>query len=74
MGGTVLDLGTYRTRDGDLVHASYELDGSIKAEREGPKGWTRVDPSVITGAVKLSDDPFWPEGEHPTRGVLLVDP
>ena len=73
MGSTVLDLGTYRTRDGDLVHAWYGSDGLLTAEREGPRGWTRVDPSVITGAAKLSDDPFWPEGERPAQGVLWAD-
>lgn len=71
--GKTVDLGTYRTRDGDLVHAWYDGTGVLMAEREGAKGWSRVDPSVVTGAVKLSDDPFWPDGERPAQGVLLAD-
>jgi hypothetical protein len=72
--GTVLDLGTYRTTEGDLVHAWYDGDGALMAEREGPRGWTPIDPSAITTAVKLSDDPFWPEGERSMSDPLLVDP
>jgi hypothetical protein len=59
----VVDLGTYRTRDGDLVHAWYDSSGVLMAEREGPRGPMRVDPATLTAVVKLSDDPFWPEGE-----------
>lgn len=70
MGSAVVELGTYRTRDGDLVHAWYDASGVLRAEREGPNGWERIDPSAITSAVKLSDDPFWPEGEKPAQGVL----
>ncbi len=70
MGSAVVELGTYRTRDGDLVHAWYDSSGVLMAEKDGPKGKERVDPSTITGVVKLSDDPFWPEGEAPVQGVL----
>lgn len=71
MGSAVVELGTYRTRDGDLVHAWYDSSGVLMAEREGPNGRrVRVDPSAVTSAVKLSDDPFWPEGEAPAQGVL----
>lgn len=74
MGSTVVDLGTYRTRSGQLIHAWYDHRDALMAEREDNTGWVPVDPSVITGAVKLSDDPFWPEGEHPVQRVLAVDP
>ncbi len=70
MGSALVDLGTYRTPDGDLVHAWYDGSGVLMAERDGPGGRVRVDPSAVTGVVKLSDDPFWPEGEAPARGVL----
>lgn len=70
MASEVLELGTYRTRDGDLVHAWYDGSGALMAERDGPTGKERLDPSAITGVVKLSDDPFWPEGEAPAQGVL----
>ncbi len=70
MGSAVVDLGTYRTREGDLVHAWFDSTGILMAEREGPSGRVRIEPSAITNAVKLSDDPFWPEGEAPMQGVL----
>ena len=70
MGSAVVDLGTYRTRDGDLVHCWYDSSGVLMAERDGPKGKVRVDPGVVTGAVKLSDDPFWPEGDAPVQEIL----
>ncbi len=70
MGSALVDLGTYRTREGELVHAWYDSSGVLMAERESPQGWVRIDPSAVTSAVKLSDDPFWPEGEAPRQGVL----
>lgn len=66
-----IDLGTYRTPDGRLVHAWYDASGILMAEREGAGGREPVDPSAITGAVKLSDDPFWPEGEDLRQPALL---
>ncbi len=70
MSTAIVDLGTYRTSDGDLVHCWYDSAGVLMAEREGPKGRVRVDPSVVTGALKLSDEPFWPENDEPVQGVL----
>lgn len=66
----IVDLGTYRTADGELVHCWHDPSGVLMAEREGPKGRVSVDPSVLTSAVKLSDDPFWPEDDEPVQGVL----
>lgn len=63
MGSRVLELGTYRTTDGQLVHAWYDSSGVLMAERDGERGRERIDPATVTGAVKLSDDPWWPEGE-----------
>lgn len=67
---TIVDLGTYRTPEGDLLHCWCDSSGVVTAEREGPDGRVRVDPSAVTSAVKLSDDPFWPENDEPVRGVL----
>lgn len=67
--GHGIDLGTYRTSEGDLVHCWYDHSGVLLAERDGPKGKIRVDPRIVTGAVKLSDDPQWPDGE-PRQQVL----
>ena len=73
MSGKALDLGTYRTGDGDLVHLRYDPLGTLTAEREGPSGRERVDPSVVTHAVKVSDDPWWPDLEPPEQPVLWKD-
>lgn len=64
------DLGTYRTRKGELVHCWYDDRGTLRAELEGPGGPVRVDPSIVTNAVKLSDDPWWPDRQVPVQGVL----
>jgi hypothetical protein len=65
-----IDLGTYRTSDGDLVHCWYDASGVLMAERDGDGGKpVRVDPRTVTGAVKLSDDPHWPDSE-PAQQVL----
>lgn len=64
-----IDLGTYRTSDGDFVHCWYDASGVLMAERDGPKGKVRVDPRIVTSAVKLSDDPHWPD-EEPIQQVL----
>jgi hypothetical protein len=66
----VLDLGTYRGPGGELVHCWYDGSGALACEREGPHGRTRVDPSVVTRAVKLSDDPYWPEADEPVQEPL----
>jgi len=58
-----IDLGTYRTASGDFVHCWYDESGVLMAERDGPRGKVRVDPRTVTTAVKLSDDPHWPDGE-----------
>ncbi|HVH51633.1 MAG TPA: hypothetical protein VM690_05775 [Gaiellaceae bacterium] len=67
MGNVALDLGTYRTAGGELVHCWSDGSGVLTAEREGPNGPVRIDPSVLTGVIKLSDDPFWPEEQDPAR-------
>ena len=43
------------------------------AEEEAPGGTTRVaDLDALLNAVKLSDDPCWPDRE-PAGGLLLTD-
>ena len=73
MKSAVVDLGTYRTNDGELVHCWYDSGGTLMAEREGPNGRVRVDPSVLTSMVKLSDDPFRPEEEVPVQAGLWIE-
>jgi hypothetical protein len=73
MKATALDLGTYRTGDGELVHLWYDPLGTLVAERDGPDGREAVDPSVVTRAVKVSDDPYWPDEAPPMQPVLWND-
>ena len=73
MAAIALDLGTYRTSEGDLVHCWYDASGILMAERDMPNGRMRVDPSILTNAVKLSDDPLWPDREAPIPGTLWED-
>lgn len=61
--GGRLDLGTYRTATGELVHAWYDGSGILMAERDGPAGRTPIDAASVLNAVKLSDDPYWPDEE-----------
>lgn len=67
---TGIDLGTYRTKDGEFVHCWYDDSGVLLAERDTPLGTQRVDPRTLTTAVKLSDDPLWPDREGPRQIVL----
>ncbi len=73
MGNVAVDLGTYRAPGGTLVHCWHDPSGILIAEREGPNGPERVDPKVLTGAVKLSDEPFWPENSEARREALWVE-
>ena len=68
-----IELGTYRTSDGDLVHCWYDETGVLMAERDGPAGKVRVDPRTVTTAVKLSDDPLWPDGDGPVQASLWTE-
>ena len=73
MKATVLDLGTYRTGDGDLVHLWYDSLGMLVAEKDGPDGREAIDPSVVTRAVKVSDDPYWPDEPPVVQPSLWKD-
>lgn len=70
MGVVAVDLGTYRNADGDLVHCWYDSAGVLRAERDGPRGKMTVDPRTLTTAVKLSDDPLWPDRDAPAHAAL----
>lgn len=72
-GGATVDLGTYRTPTGELIHCWYEASGVLRAERDGPHGREWVDARTLVNAVKLSDDPYWPDHEAPVQGVLWED-
>ena len=64
-----IDPGTYRTDDGALVHVRRSASGKMLVEGDGAKG-KRGDLRV---AVKVSDDPDWPDGSAPDMTLLHAD-
>ena len=70
MNGELLP-GTYRAKNGDLIHCRDDFEGHTQVEVEHDDGSsTPADMTVLRGAVRLSDDPERPQ-RHP-RFVGLV--
>jgi hypothetical protein len=65
-----IDPGTYRTRDGALVHVRPSASGKMLVEVDGDTKGRRADLRV---AVKLSDDPDWPDGSASRVTLLHAD-
>jgi hypothetical protein len=65
-----IDPGTYRSEDGALVHVRPSASGKMLVEVDGPRGTKRGDFRV---AVKLSDDPDWPDGSASHMTLLHAD-
>jgi hypothetical protein len=65
-----IDPGTYRTADGALVHVRPSASGKmlidIDGDTKGKRGELRV-------AVKLSDDPDWPDLSASSTTLLHAD-
>jgi len=65
-----IDPGTYRTADGALVHVRPSASGKmlidIDSDTKSKRGELRV-------AVKLSDDPDWPDGSASRVTLLHAD-
>ena len=64
-----IDVGTYRTADGALVHVRTSPTGRMLVEADDATG-KRADLRV---AVKLSDDPDWPDGSSAHMTLLHAD-
>jgi hypothetical protein len=64
-----IDPGTYRTADGALIHVRPSQSGKVQVEFDGANG-KRGDLHV---AVKLSDDPDWPDGAGSHMTLLHAD-
>lgn len=61
MNGT-LAPGTFRARNGDLIHCRDDFEGHTQVEVEHDDGSvTWADLTALRGAVRLSDDPDWPQ-------------
>ncbi len=63
MSGPFIEQGTYRTPGGGLLHCWRDGTGALRAESEDPRGWIPTDGAALGDATKLSDDPFWTDGE-----------
>ena len=64
-----IDPGTYRSADGSLIHIRPSRTGGPLVEIDDPSG-SRRDLRV---AVKLSDDPDWPDGSRAHAALLHAD-
>jgi hypothetical protein len=65
-----MDPGTYRTDDGALVHVRPSPSGKMLVEVDDYGRSKRGDLRV---AVKLSDDPDWPDGSASHMTLLHAD-
>ena len=63
-----LEPGTYRANDGTLIHCRQGADGSLRFDHDDG---TRA--AIGELAVKLSDDPDWPDAPRATDVLLLID-
>ena len=64
-----IDPGTYLSKDGALIHVRPSASGKMLVEVDGAKD-NRGDLRV---AVKLSDDPDWPDGSASRISHLQAD-
>ncbi len=65
--------GTYRARNGDLIHCD-DVQGRALVDVEHPDGsLTWADVTVLREAVRVSDDPDWPLRRPRFIGVLNFD-
>ena len=66
--------GTYRARNGDLIHCRDDFEGHTQVEVEHDDGSiTPADVTAVRGAVRVSDDPEWPLSHRRFIGVLHFD-
>jgi hypothetical protein len=65
----IMDPGTYRAADGALIHVRPSPSGKTLVEVDGGSA-NRGDLRV---AVKLSDDPDWPDGSFARMTLLHAD-
>jgi hypothetical protein len=69
-----LSPGTYRAKNGDLIHCRDDSSGRSQVEVEHHDGtMTWADLTVLRDAVRVSDDPDWPLRHRRFVGVLRFD-
>ncbi len=65
-----IDPGTYRSQDGALIHVRQSRGGKMLVDVDGDARGKR---GAIRVAVKLSDDPDWPDGSAAHMTPLQAD-
>jgi hypothetical protein len=65
-----IDPGTYRSEDGALIHVRPSAGGKMLVEVDGD---TKARRGGLRVAVKLSDDPDWPDGSASRVTFLHAD-
>jgi hypothetical protein len=66
--------GTYRAKNGDLIHCHDDFEGHTLVEVEHDDGsMTWADMTAIRDAVRVSDDPDWPQRHPRFVGTLSFD-
>ncbi|TMC43925.1 MAG: hypothetical protein E6J23_09310 [Chloroflexi bacterium] len=69
-----LSPGTYRARNGDLIHCRDDRGGHSEIEVEHRDGsMTGADLTALRDAVRVSDDPDWPLRHPRFIGVVRFD-
>ena len=69
-----LSPGTYRAKNGDLIHCRDDFEGHSQIQVEHSDGSTTLaDLTAIRDAVRVSDDPDWPLRHPRFVGFLRFD-
>ena len=69
-----LSPGTYRAKNGELIHCRDDRRGHSQIEVEHDDGsLTWADMTVLRDAVRVSDDPDWPLRHPRLFSVLRFD-
>ena len=69
-----LSPGTYRAKNGDLIHCRDDSEGRSQVEVEHDDGSvTWADMTALRDAVRISNDPDWPLSHPRFVGVLRFD-
>ena len=66
--------GTYRAKNGDLIHCHDDFEGRSQIQVEHGNGSTTwADLTALRDAVRVSDDPDWPLRHPRLIGVIRFD-
>jgi hypothetical protein len=69
-----LSPGTYRAKNGALIHCRDDFTGHTQVEVEHADGsTTAADITALLDAVRVSDDPDWPLRHPRFEGVIRFD-